>query len=414
MIGRLRIAGYKTLEDAETSLGALTVILGPLGSGRSNALEAIRLLGRLASAERLERAFAPPHRGRAAESFRNGPIRLQADIDLNPRIPRALNARLAERERIEGLSGSFTRVAEKRLRYEVAFELSPDSGSLRLSDESLEPLSATGTPRQRRKPFFERDPSHERFVVRLERQGVFRYFGLGRRRTLLSEVTDLVYHPHPAAAREELLGVRRFAFEPSALRAPGSGAPDGPGPRGEDFVAFLTRLASEEADALRRLEEKLAPAGLEQIDLASASGTITLRIRGDRVPLHLAPDGMLRLVALASIFEASSAPTVALFDEPECGLDPASLATLARVLRAATSGRRPATQVILATNSVDLASHLEPATMLACRREPGRGTVLAELPGGPDQLFRRSAIERALTGVEPAVAVAARRRPGKK
>src|SRR5687767_13955251 len=141
MLVRIRMGGYKTFEDTEAGLGPLTVVLGPLGSGRSNLLEAIGLLGRMAAVERLERAFAPPHRGRATESLRGSSIRFETDLELNPRIPKALNARLAEREKLEGLEGSFTRVAERRLRYAVACDLSPDSGSLRLLDESLEPLT---------------------------------------------------------------------------------------------------------------------------------------------------------------------------------------------------------------------------------------------------------------------------------
>src|SRR6185436_5684218 len=131
----------------------------------------------------------------------------------------------------------------------------------------------SGAPRGGRKAFFERDEAHGRFLSRLERQGRVRYFGTARRRTLLSEVTDLVYHPHPAAAREELLSIRRFALEPSALRAPAGAAPaEGPGLRGEDFAAFLVRLAAEEADVLRRVEERLTGVGLERIDVVAGSG----------------------------------------------------------------------------------------------------------------------------------------------
>ena len=415
MLSRVRIRGYKTLEDAEARLGSLTVVLGPLGAGRSNLLEAVGLLARLASAERLERAFSPPHRGRAAECVRNGTLSFDADLELSARIPKALNARLAEREKLEQLDGSFTRVAERRLRYALSLEVSQDSGSLRLTDESLEALSATGTPRAQRKPFIERDSGHGRFVVRIERQGQVRYFGAGRRRTLLSEVTDLVYHPHPAAAREELLGVRRFAFEAQALRStPSAPAADNPGFRGEDLLPFLSRLAAEEPETLRRIEEKLGSSGVDHVDVNGPAGTFSLRIRGEGVPFHLAPDGILKLLAIASTLESSSAPTVALFDEPEAGLDRAGLGTLARILRAACSGRRSATQVVVVTGSAELALLLDPASVLACRREPGRGTVLAPLPGGEADLFRRTAMEKALEGSAipeaPAAPAAAPRR----
>jgi AAA15 family ATPase/GTPase len=69
MLKRIKIQGYKSLVDVEVHLQPLTVLFGPNASGKSNFLDALQLLSRIASSKKLNDAFEPPYRGTALESL---------------------------------------------------------------------------------------------------------------------------------------------------------------------------------------------------------------------------------------------------------------------------------------------------------------------------------------------------------
>src|SRR4051794_25341053 len=59
MLKRIKVQGYKSLTDLEVELKPLSVLFGPHASGKSNLLEALHLLSRLAVSKTLKEAFAP-------------------------------------------------------------------------------------------------------------------------------------------------------------------------------------------------------------------------------------------------------------------------------------------------------------------------------------------------------------------
>ncbi len=69
MIRRVRIQGYKSLQDVEIHLRPLTVIFGPNAAGKSNLLDALALLSRMATRRTIKEAFEG-HRGTSLEAFR--------------------------------------------------------------------------------------------------------------------------------------------------------------------------------------------------------------------------------------------------------------------------------------------------------------------------------------------------------
>ena len=70
MLKRVHIKGYKSLADVEVALEPLVVLFGPNASGKSNFLDALRLLSRLGASRTLREAFDPPYRGAPLESGR--------------------------------------------------------------------------------------------------------------------------------------------------------------------------------------------------------------------------------------------------------------------------------------------------------------------------------------------------------
>ena len=57
MLKRIRIQGYKSLEDVEVRLSQLVVLFGPNAAGKSNLLDALQLLSKLGTSRTLKEAF---------------------------------------------------------------------------------------------------------------------------------------------------------------------------------------------------------------------------------------------------------------------------------------------------------------------------------------------------------------------
>src|SRR6266568_1462755 len=63
MLKHLKVHGFKSLADVEVSFPRLTVLFGPNAAGKSNLLEAVQLISRIATSRTLSDAFASPVRG---------------------------------------------------------------------------------------------------------------------------------------------------------------------------------------------------------------------------------------------------------------------------------------------------------------------------------------------------------------
>ena len=180
MLKRIKIQGYKSLVDLELNLKPLSVLVGPNASGKSNFLDALQLLSRIATCHTLEDAFEPPYRGHPLESFTFGgegikslleeesvSFSIEVDVQLSNAVIESVNQRIQKiRETAEKDTQSADKpvpkqlppVREENLRYRIEMEMLPKLGILRVADEYLAALSADGKPKQNRKPFLERDP----------------------------------------------------------------------------------------------------------------------------------------------------------------------------------------------------------------------------------------------------------------
>ena len=72
MLNRIHAKGYKSLQDVEVKLSPLTLLFGPNAAGKSNFLDSLQLLSKLAASQTLNEAFDPPYRGKPLESFTLG------------------------------------------------------------------------------------------------------------------------------------------------------------------------------------------------------------------------------------------------------------------------------------------------------------------------------------------------------
>ena len=109
MLKRIKIQGYKSLVNLELNLKPLSVLVGPNASGKSNFLDALQLLSRMATCQTLEDAFDPPYRGHPLESFTFGDegikslmekegvsFSIEVDVQLSAAIIESVNRRIQE------------------------------------------------------------------------------------------------------------------------------------------------------------------------------------------------------------------------------------------------------------------------------------------------------------------------------
>ena len=112
MLKRIRIEGYKSLSDLEVRLPPLTLLFGPNAAGKSNFLDALQLLSKLATSRTLKEAFDPPYRGKPLESFTVGEqgirglveqdrlvFSIEADLHLSDAIVESVNRQIREMRR---------------------------------------------------------------------------------------------------------------------------------------------------------------------------------------------------------------------------------------------------------------------------------------------------------------------------
>lgn len=104
--------------------------------------------------------------------------------------------------------------------------------------------------------------------------------------------------------------------------------------------------------------------------LATDSIALTWEENGSNVYMDATnlSDGTLRFIALATLLLQPEPPQTIIIDEPELGLHPAAISMLAGLIRKVAAN---GTQVIIATQSVNLVNCFEPENILISDREKG-------------------------------------------
>lgn len=340
MLKTIRLHNFKSWRDSgEVELDALTVLFGPNTSGKSNFIDGVLLLARLASERTLSDAFGGPIRGRTIEAFGFGAQGLSG---------------LLERERAE--LGIEARVASnnEELHYRVQIAFFPRSGDLLLQDEYLAALTQRGTPRG--------NPSIERVEdyihIRRKGQAARPYKMLRGNFTALSDrrFSGPGYEPIERC-RNELSSIRAYYLDPRvAMRT--AQAPEEVsdiGPLGERIAAFLYRVKAYEQGnhfaAIERTLRTLIPA-IERlsVDLNTQRGEVEISIVQDGIAYssRVMSEGTLRVLALACIAASPFPASLIAFEEPENGVHPRRIELMARLLVEMAKKDR---QVLVTTHS---------------------------------------------------------------
>ncbi len=373
-------------------LPRFTVLFGPNAAGKSNVLDAIQALSRIAASRTLADALGDPIRGYPIEAFSFPPGGL-ADLmaQTSPKFTIAADVE----------SG------QERFRYRIGVTIQPRSGALAVADEYLVGLTRKGEPRGA--PGIEPIEGKLR-IRRKSHPGRPRYELLGQNFAALADARlGMPEYRAIDRVRRELSGWRTYYLDPRvAMRAARSPSEvDDIGVLGQDVAPFLYRLQAEHPkhfDTVRRTVRSLVP-GVEDVivDLDRRRGTLDVQIRQDGVLFssRIVSEGTLRVLALASVAANPWGGSLLAFEEPENGVHPRRLDLIAQLLVTLAVDRKR--QVVVTTHSPRFCDvvlglgrrHGDEIALLNTRHVGGETEVKRFDVTGP--LFTDQEVQRALT-----------------
>lgn len=353
MLTSLHLKGFKSFDDERMALGGLTVLVGANASGKSNVLDAIRLLQGLA----LRKAVSTAIRGEWAGGLPVWPGVRGGAADIA----------LKGREEFELLTT--WDLGTKPFQHQVHITLTPEprllSQSIMLPDQRVE-MSLT----ERLKTYVFRGPidDHARFLRDVEQVT-----------NTLSQALFLDVTPS-----------RMRGYAPkSATRL------DLEGENVSALAWSVCQNAEARADLVDWLAELCAPE-LEDIDFAETElGDVMLILverGGRRMPARSLSDGTLRFLGELLALRTAPEGSLMLIEEIENGLHPTRAHLLVEAMEAAVVERK--VQIIATTHS--------PLVLNALSTEALRAAVLVARPPGSTSTLLRSL--GALPGFDEVVA----------
>lgn len=384
MITRIEVDGFKTLRRAWLDLEPFQAIIGPNDIGKSNLLDALMLLSRLAEGD-LSTATAGG-RGGAADIFTWGPDGRQGERAL-------LAVEMLVEPTVEDAWGRSSEIRYTRLRYEIEVARREDQGRLAVTHEALLPIQRSDDPWGRRSigrgrerwlpalrtgrtvPFISTSHGYGRAsTVLLHQDG--RGGGMvtaahDAERSVLSTIANTEF-PHAFAAREELRSWKSLRLVPEAIIRNGRAAPSSGaiGADGGNLGGTLTRMDWAEPGSVARVGADLARVipSIQGLAIEEESGRRVTRLvaigrDGRRQPISTLSGGAVRALVLAALAHDPDTRGVICLDEPEAGLDPATLRRLIPLLLSIptdlnVTDTRPLRQVIVASASSTLLQEL--------------------------------------------------------
>lgn len=418
MIKRIRIEGYKSLKKVEVGLRPLSVLFGPNAAGKSNFLDALQLLSRLATSQTLKDAFEPPYRGKPLESFWFGEggteallrrdstsFVMEADIELSPTVigevdHQILQMRSGKSQGSDSSSGPRKRqsyIQRKNMRYRIEVEILPRAGILRVVDEYLAPLGAKGQPLEHPQPYLQR--MGHRIHLRMEGQSHPAYFERYLDHSIVSRPHYPPHFPHLTALKKEMESWLFFYFEPRERMRATTAVKEVRhiGLMGEDLAAYLNTLKVMEPrqfDAVEKSLKSIIPSITGIRPEVNKIGEVELSLlEGDvAVPSRVVSEGTLRVLGMLALSGVKRAPALIGFEEPENGVHPRRIRAVAELLK--SRAQFGETQLIVTTHSPILPDLIPDESLFVCRKASGATAIEPFRSWGA--LGRRDEVEGAL------------------
>ena len=386
VIERIVIEGFESLRKVDLSLGRMNLFVGANATGKSNLLDAIRVLAGIGRGFTIDETLNGRSRsatGVAWEGIRGGTTYACF------RGPDS-----ADRIGIEVYGkwdGFLAQDWPEGWQYHISF--SPKQRS-QVMDEYIhvDPLK------------YRRGDLPVLFYENPSLPALGQHQEISRREATLDNLTSLDTRSRFLRLARLLGDVQRIDLIPRVLRAYSRVKwAKRMGDHGEDFAAVVNWIRDDEQtrDAYLTWLRELRP---EQIDdfgtLEGAVGEpmFMLRENGRTFPAPVLSEGTLRYAALAAAFFQDSMPSVMMIDEIENGIHPSRIQILLELVRSQAEFGK--TQVLATTQSATILDWLQEEdykTTFLCRRDESTGESricsLADVPHFMDAVRKKPASE---------------------
>ena len=416
MIDRIVIENFKSLRRVALSLGRVNLFIGANASGKSNFLDALRVLQGIGNGFTVSEILDGKPKGATSEvwaGIRGGSARtcfVRADAErpdacvaAPDEVAMEVGGTLAERRAVSwDVVAPAIPASDPRLRtldawptWRFLTRFSPATGRitrdrLDLGEHNIYDMPAHGSNSHAYASYDSGLPGMSgSFRVDVRRPVFGQFVGVYGNRIyndfprehpeLVGRVGALLANAQRVEPTPELL--RRYSDAPEAQRM---------GDHGENFAALIHTVCqdSEAKDAYVSWLRELRPEEVDDVGvLAGALGESLFMIteNGREFPAPVLSDGTLRFAALAAAFFQPDMPSLVTIEEIENGLHPSRLRLLLELLR--SQAERRDVQVIATTHSPRLLEWLEEeeyATTFFCRRDEETGATeirpLTEVP----------------------------------
>jgi predicted ATPase len=376
MLIRLRVNGFKSLEQVDVRFGPMTILVGPNDSGKSNLLDAINFLSRLASAPAADAAAHARQSGAVlldpASIFTRtaggvaDTMTLCADFIVSDSVvddfggqaaPASTALRYEVRLRRQGAGSSAICIDAESLTGIGSAELADQLG-FSVSPQFLQSLHAS----KHAAVFMAMDGERPgTLAVTPEQAGgaELRTRLSGSARTFVS-TCNTIDHPTVLAARREMQSWSVFRLDMGALRRSDvAGAPSRLAADGGHLPSVIERLHRSEALACRlaALKPRIAAVAVAR-DADGSKRFYIETTNGESLDAAAISDGTLRMLGLAAIAVDPERGGCMCIEEPENSLHPGAQRELLDLFAAAATDTafavgadNPLCQVVLVTHA---------------------------------------------------------------
>ena len=407
MIDHIVIENFKSLRRVELSLGRVNLFIGANASGKSNFLDALRVLQGLGNGFTIREILDGKPKGATSDVWagvRGGSARAcfvgAGDGGTGARTTATPNTVSIDAGGTSGdgappwdFVAKTIPASDPRLRgldswptWRLLTAFSPATGRilrerLHLGQHELYDVSPEGPDAHELADYCSGLPGMKSSFRLDARRPVFGQFA----DTYGSRIYDDLPREHPTLVTRvgKLLADAQHVEPVPALLRGYSDAPDAQrmGDHGENFAALIRALCQdrEAKDGYVSWLRELRPEEVDDVGvLAGALGEslFMLKENGREFPAPVLSDGTLRFAALAATFFQPDMPRLVTIEEIENGLHPSRLRLLLELLR--SQAERREVQVIATTHSPRLLEWLEEdeyATTFFCGRDEETGAT---------------------------------------
>ena len=365
MIERIVIENFKSLRKVDLALGRVNLFIGTNASGKSNFLEALRVLEGIGNGFTINEILNGKPKGATNEVWegvrggsahacldkRNGAVRIEA-------------------------YGNTENLLSRKWKYQVCF--SPKEGVVTTERMKVGPID------------IDYDPASETGIFR-RALAMRPHSVLGKRADDL-KASDPGNLDHPdVLVVKDLKNVQRMNVTPDVLREYSQPTPvRRMGNRGENFAGLVKVICEDKStrDAYLSWLRQVRPEEID--DVGTLSGAVgepmfMLRENGREFPAPVLSDGTLRFAAITAAFFQPDMPSMITFEEIENGIHASRVQLLLELLRSQAEYRK--TQVVATTHSATVLDWLEEddyKTTFFCKRDESTGESkicsLADVP----------------------------------